>query len=456
MNNRTLNTLLLRVILLLAATLLATQQAQAVPSFARQTGLACNACHTIAPQLNAFGRFFKLHGYVMGSDKLSGGTAQLSIDKFPPLSVMVILSNTLTSKAQPDSAINGASAQNGSASFPQQLSIFYAGAITQQLGAFAQLTYTQASDHFTMDNTDVRYAQDVTWDGGEALLWGITINNNPTVQDVWNSTPAWSFRFISSAVAPLPSATPLLAGPLAQNVAGVGAYGWLNNSWYGEFTLYRSSKAGQAQPYDSTASNVISGFAPYARVAWEHAWAGESGQNDFEVGLMNMDVHQYPGGGRALSGATDDYRDTGLDAQYQYITGTDSFAAHANYIHEQQNLTASSQLGVSGPSDHLNYWNVNASYYWDGTYGPTLGYFRTSGNSDPLLYPAAPLTGSASGSPDSSGWIAQWTWLPAMNVQVTGQYILYGKFNGASTNYDGAGRKASDNNTLYLALWILW
>src|SRR5215469_13692125 len=317
----------LRAVLLLAAACF-MQPAGAVPSFARQTGLACNACHTIAPQLNAFGRFFKLHGYVLGSDKLSGGTTQLSIDKFPPLSVMVILSDTRTNKAQPDTTITGAGSQNGSASFPQQLSIFYAGAIAQQLGAFSQFTYTQASDHFTMDNTDVRYARDVNWGDGQTAVWGLTVNNNPTVQDVWNSTPAWSFRFISSAVAPLPSATPLLAGPLAQNVAGMGAYGWLNNTWYGEFTLYRSSKAGQAQPYDSTASHVISGLAPYSRFAWEHAWASDDGQNDLEIGAMAMSVHQYPGGGHALTGLTDDYRDIGLDAQYQFIKDNDSFAVH--------------------------------------------------------------------------------------------------------------------------------
>ena len=31
---------------------------------------------------------------------------------------------------------------------------------------------------------------------------------------------------------------------------------------------------------------------------------------------------------------------------------------------------------------------------------------------------------------------------------------MYNKFNGASDNYDGAGRNASDNNTLYLLSWI--
>jgi len=31
---------------------------------------------------------------------------------------------------------------------------------------------------------------------------------------------------------------------------------------------------------------------------------------------------------------------------------------------------------------------------------------------------------------------------------------MYSKFNGASSNYDGANRNASDNNTLYLLGWL--
>ena len=435
--------------------LLVATPARAVPSFARQTGLACNACHTVAPQLNAFGRFFKLHGYVLGPDKLNGGSDQLSIDKFPPLSAMLLVSDSRTSKSQPDSTVPGAGAQNGSVAFPQQLSVFYAGAIAEHTGAFVQITYEQPADHFSIDNTDIRYARDVNW-GDHSLVWGITLNNSPTVQDVWNSTPAWGFPFIGSDAAPGPAAAPLLAGALAQNVAGAGAYGWLDNTWYGEVTFYRSSQPGLGQPYDSTSAGVIQNVAPYTRLAWEHAWSGGEGQNDLEVGLLELSDRQYPGGGHVLSGPTDEYRDTGLDAQYQYVTSTDSFAAHAEYIHERQDLSATSSFGGSAPTDHLNYLNLNASYYWDGAYGPTLGYFKIDGSTDPALYAPAALNGSATGSPDSSGWIAQWTWLPSLNVQVTAQYTWYTKFNGRASNYDGSGRNASDNDTLYVALWVLW
>jgi hypothetical protein len=36
------------------------------------------------------------------------------------------------------------------------------------------------------------------------------------------------------------------------------------------------------------------------------------------------------------------------------------------------------------------------------------------------------------------------------NLDLAAQYTAYTRFNGGSTNYDGAGRNASDNNTVYL------
>ena len=46
--------------------LLPLNTAQAVPSFARQTGMPCNECHTVFLELTPFGRIFKLGGYVPG------------------------------------------------------------------------------------------------------------------------------------------------------------------------------------------------------------------------------------------------------------------------------------------------------------------------------------------------------------------------------------------------------
>ena len=34
------------------------------------------------------------------------------------------------------------------------------------------------------------------------------------------------------------------------------------------------------------------------------------------------------------------------------------------------------------------------------------------------------------------------------------QYVHYRKFNGAVSNYDGAGRNAGDNNTIFAYVWF--
>ncbi len=421
-----------------------TRSAYAVPSYSRQTGLPCETCHTVAPQLTAFGRYFKMNGYVLSSKTLTpatpGQTPRESISQFPPISAMVLVSDSITSKSQPG-------AQNSTVAFPDQLSLFYAGRIAPHLGSFLQITYDEAGDHFSMDNTDIRYANTAML-AGKPVVWGILLNNNPTVGDPWNSTPAWGFPYLGSPSAPGPDAAPQILD-MGGAVAGLGAYAWFDNSFYTQVNLYRSSQVGQSQPLDSSASGVIENVAPYWRFAYEHNWSTAGNYtHSLEVGTFGMSQHVYPGGGAPLSGATDNYVDYGLDAQYQLLTPTrSSLTVHAMFVHEKQTLDASDP---AQPDNHLNTLAVSAQYYWSERFGPTLGYFDTTGNANASLY------GSRTASPDSDGWIFQWTYLPAANVQLGAQYTLYNKFNGSSSNYDGSGRSASDNNTLYLFAWFLF
>lgn len=429
----------------LALLAVGSRQALAVPSFSRQTGLPCDACHTVPPQLKPFGRYFKMHGYVLSTTILSPSTPpqtpKESIGAFAPMSAMVLVSDTILKKAQPGS-------QNGTVAFPDQLSLFYAGRIASNMGAFLRYTYSGVTDHFSLDNTDIRYARD-TEIGSSPIVWGLTLNNNPTVEDPWNSTPAWSYPFLSSPSALVPQAEPQILG-LGGLVAGLGAYAWFNSSIYAEAGVYRSAQIGVPQPLSSNASNVISGVAPYWRLAWQHDWnTSNSFTNSFEIGTFGYAQQVFPGNGAALSGATDDYRDYALDSQYQLLMPSNtSMTIRAMFIHENQTLNASDP---AQPDNHLNTVEINGQYYWHERFGPTIGYFSTTGNSNSTRY-----TDSRTFSPDSNGWILQWTYLPALNVQLSAQYVAYNKFDGASDNYDGTGRNASDNNTFYLTAWILW
>src|SRR6185312_5709251 len=142
---------LMRVAFLAVALFGAAPAALAVPSFARQTGMACEACHTVYPELTHFGRVFKANGYILTNLKqvrdVSGKKEELlALSQMPPLSIMVQISDSQLKKALPDLSTSAPGvAQNGTAGFPQQLSLFYAGKIAPNFGAFVQLTYANDS-----------------------------------------------------------------------------------------------------------------------------------------------------------------------------------------------------------------------------------------------------------------------------------------------------------------------
>jgi hypothetical protein len=430
-----------------AAVVLDARDARAVPSFARQTGLACSACHTVFPELTSFGRAFKLHGYTAeGMKELEeAATPQapaLSINRTFPLSVMLQTSITRTDAKQPDT-------QNADFEFPQQLSLFLAGEITPHIGTFIQATYNGQDDHFGMDNADVRYANDADI-GGKELLYGLTLNNNPTVEDPWHTTPVWRWPFANADSAPTPTAATLIDGTLGQEVAGLGSYGMWDKHLYGCVTVYRSAQIGSTEPPSSTSEDTIRDVAPYWRLAWQQ----NLGANYFEVGTYGMFAQLFPSG---VSGATNKYTDFAFDTQYERPLGRDWISAHLTYIYENQQYDASHPAGdAANRTDKLNTFRVDGIYHWRSRVSLSLGYFQTTGSSDDLLYQPEPVTGSADGSPDSTGLTAVVSYFPWQNVRLSGLYTSYFEFNGRTNNYDGFGRSSFDNNTLYILLWLMF
>src|SRR5438132_6780623 len=232
------------------------------PTYARQTGLACSACHTHFPELTPTGRAFKLNGYVFRrSESLEGkspeGQQSLLLNLVAPVSLMFQTSYTSTKKALPGT-------QNGTVLFPDQLSLFTGGEITPHVGGFLQVTFDPQSGQLGVDNADFRFATHVNLLSKRTTL-ALSTHNNPTVQDVWNSTPAWGFPYGSSAVAPAPGAATLIDGTLGQQVAGLTQYPMWNERVYGEVGAYRSAPLGIQRPLDSMATGVTSSAAPYWR-----------------------------------------------------------------------------------------------------------------------------------------------------------------------------------------------
>ena len=438
-----------------------------VPSFARQTGQECIACHVSFPELTPYGRYFKLSGYTIGKTPLGSEGVN-----FVPLAVMAQAGITHTRNNHETDPDTGETVDVNPRQNQLELccaSLFLASKLNDYAGGFIQWTYNHQDSnadggrvgHSGMDNVDLRVVGRYSSPGAAEpdLLYGATLHNNPTVQDVWNSTPAFGFPFTTSPLATTPSFATLIDGGLAQQVAGMGGYVLWKKTLYAEVSFYRNADGAFSWMRAGDNAAGLKGYNPYWRLAYTHDW----GPNSIMVGTYGLDARRYPDS-TMTDTPTDRVLDTALDAQYQYITDPHTFTAQITYIHEKQSYDASfpavidTGAGIgAGPTpanakDTLKTWKAKATYYHDRKYGGTIGLFSTTGSSDAGLY-GTDADGNAR-KPDNRGYILELDYLPIQNVRLMLQYTGYTKFDGAATNYDGNGRNARDNDTLFFNVWV--
>lgn len=102
-----------------------SHKAYAIPAYARQLGVDCEQCHTIWPRLNAFGRKFKVKGYV-----------DQSANPGFPLAVRFMT----TAQSQSTTPPGGPTTNAGVINFPSQVNFFLGTRVTPQVGVFSAIT----------------------------------------------------------------------------------------------------------------------------------------------------------------------------------------------------------------------------------------------------------------------------------------------------------------------------
>ncbi len=418
--------------------------AQAVPSYARQTGFACSMCHTSIPELTAFGRNFKLNGYVQKAD----GAPAL------PVTALVIGGFTHTAKAQDAPPLAYSTKTNDITSI-DQVSLLYAGRITGNMGAFVQVTYDPNAHSWAWDNMDIRYADTGKLFGQDAT-YGFSLNNNPTVQDLWATSPAWGYPAFDSAVGPQsgPVGT-LLQGTLGQEVLGLTGYSMFGNGLYTEFGGYTGlpdhTAAALGVP-NASGSFKVQGIAPYARIAYSKDLSKKS---TLMVGAMAMVANLTPWDTSAGTGK-DHYVDFGIDSQYDYSGKNFGLMFKARDIMEWQTTSGAAPIsGASNASNTLNALDLSVTYY-KPTWAVIGAFSNVSGSKDAGLYSGS----SATNSPNSQSVSLEVNYSPWMdggpkfdpmgNMKIGAKYTHFLSLGGGTTNFDGAGHNASDNDYLFL------
>ena len=464
------------LVLLLFSTLmtLLPLTAQALPTFARQTGQNCVACHTGGqfPELTPYGRMFKMTGYTIGERTIP----------FAVMGVASYASVADTSKSQ--TAIDGVSTTSSLSDFYKNNepifatgSLFVAGKITDNIGAFVQISHDpyavnnddgSASGHTNMDNIDIRFADRLISDKRD-LIYGVSLNNNPSVSDPWNTADAW-LQYVPTASPTSHQFTdgyaPYPATASDGGIAGLTAYAYLNKTFYGEFGFYGTADGAFRlfrEGTDDSAIIRLQGYNPYWRLAYTREW----GPSNVMVGLSGMQAKVYDYKDISDPSNSDSYnhvRSTGFDAQYQYILDPHTFTAQFAYTQIVTDYSAvtmagdpaltNSTLVPYNPSDTVNTTRLKLAYTYQAKYGGSVSLFSADGTTNPLNMDGTLVTGNEAGNPGTSGYTLEAFYIPIQNLRLGVQYTGYDKYHGASTNYDGNGRNASDNNTLYAYAWF--
>ena len=141
-------------------------EADAVPAFARQTGLACSTCHfQHFPALNAFGRAFKAGGYTQigGQGKIEGD--DLSIPDTLNASLVTKIryqkTNGKNTTAAPANAESGKN--KGELQFPDEAALLIGGRAGEHVGFLLEASLKDA-DSFTS------YKMPIVYDVGPVKL----------------------------------------------------------------------------------------------------------------------------------------------------------------------------------------------------------------------------------------------------------------------------------------------
>lgn len=419
LRDRRSHRVILAFILLLAVGI---SNASALPSFSRQTGETCDSCHVGAfgPQLTPHGVRFKLGGYI-DSDNKPGHL---------PLAAMLVANLTHTADPQDVTLLPSHASSNNNLAV-QEVSGFVGGQIYKHLGAFAQGTYSGIERSSALDNVDVRLANEINI-GGRPALVGISVNNNPTVQDPFNTTPVWRFPYVSSDFAPGPEHAPLIDDGLAGQVMGITGYTLLGNGIYAEAGAYRSLSEGVLNKLHVGAETRVSGVAPYGRVAFTRDRGGRS----YSIGAFGMTARTLAFGD---TGPGDRSTDLGLDGHYQFLgSRRHVLSVDSSFIHESQSLSTT----TPGIEASLRQFNLSTSYHFAKTYGLTLRHFNISGSDATAA---------------SNGWTMQGDWTPFgkessfaapwANLRLGLQYTSFHTLNGETAGVHGS-------NSVMGFLWL--
>lgn len=431
---RQLHILMLGLIVCLLM-LLVSPRAQAVPSFARQTGSACADCHigSYGPALTPYGMRFKLGGY---TDSNGEG---IKI----PVSAQVTGVHSNPARGETTSRLNEAD-------------LYLAGRISDYVGGYVKVASTNTgNDKFDtrLTEMDLRFVTSKFKIGEKNATVGVTVNNNFGAQDPIGVLPAASSLGVPSAYAT--SNSILNSSPLSRRVLGTSVYGVYDRDWYGELGTYRSMSTSLQDRFGFPVSGDPGRLSDtgYMRLAYMRDFK----RHFFSAGVTALSTKQQR---PRTGGPTNDVTDLGYDLTYQFL-GNREHVVSVAYTNIYERRRYGDPLGgdpalVPFRRGSVRDQTLSLNYAFRQSYGVLLAHMINTGSADPARY--APY-----GVPDTTANLISAYWTPfgkedsftsIANMRLSATWFRFSKFNGASDNVFGpfAPTNAEDLNQFQVAL----
>lgn len=432
----------------------AVQPAQAVPSYSRQTNSECAACHigAFGPHLTPYGIRFKLGGYTDSDGK----------DGKIPLAATLQAASALTESGNPTT-------QGRTDTRLTNVDVFLAGRLLDNLGAFIHVAHAEGvapggSDYTQLDDVDLRFAKETRW-GERDLLWGLSLNNHPGVQDPIDALPAWGFGApgIGRAFSGVRTGSLLnkYQGGLAHRVMGLSGYAFIDNRLYLELGSYRSlSPAAQNKLglLERSSAEVGDPGRLSNTLYWRGAWLHDMKTQFYSVGVFGLRTDLQPD----RVGPSDRVNDIGMDASYMYLGTREHMAQlRASTILERRRYGSPVQTppflppATSQPTGAVREATFSATYVYRNTWGITAARTWSKTQVDPALYWPYGKTDATFSyvGPYWNVWGKEGDSVSiGTNLQLGAAFYRFDRFNGSRTDIFGPGSsvRAKDLNSLVL------
>ena len=407
-----------------AAFSLACTTAQAIPVYARQTGSACADCHagSYGPALTPYGMRFKLNGYT----DTDGKGFKL------PVAAQLIGTRNVPARGESSNRLTEAD-------------VYLAGRLTDQVGGYVKVS-SNNDGHNRFDtklsDVDLRFVAKELKLGGKDLTLGVSVNNNPGLQDPIAALPG------ASSLGP-PGVTGTVLNPSSPNapanrVIGATVYGLYDSRWYGEAGTYNSLQR-------STQDRL--GYNPNGDPGKLHdtgyvrfAYMRDLRRQFFSAGVVALSTkRELPRTG----GPKDKLTDLGYDLTYQYL-GNREHIVQLSYVNIlEQRKYGSLPTPLAKPRGTVHDQVATAAYTFKQSYTLLVSHMVSTGSRDDgRFFPY--------GVPNTTANLISLYWAPfgkddsytAMaNLKLAANWFRFTRFNGASDNIFGApGTNARDFN----------